>query len=271
MEESFLNGFETYHSTINRDFVAILDRNLLFDFSDVSHFSLKENTDALVSRISRECFNNIYMDGLDVNFIAVQLMKFPNDEIQSLKLFKRHFGDVVKGADYSDLRYRFKVFFRCRHICSQWDSRIMQEQLLPSVISLLGRYPEFLDIADASELDDLLVFCNFMRAASISMKSAKNKRRLLLDVCSLVEGKHRTYITGSGASERTLRRVLIYERETGTTKVERPIRKVFSDHSSPSRVGPPEKRRKNSINEKLSHLSDENITFLSTETSASSF
>jgi hypothetical protein len=79
----------------------------------------------------------------------------------------------------------------------------------------LVKYPEFADDyrIDAQEKEHLLKFRNMM-ALCLRVIPAQNHKNHLIDlVTRLAEGKNAKYIVGSGQSDKTSRRVLIYRRE----------------------------------------------------------
>jgi hypothetical protein len=88
---------------------------------------------------------------------------------------------------------------------------------------MLEKYPEFSNIHDG-ELKILMSFRNLMVIAMQSIVPRYNKNRLLTLVTRIVEGRSKRYITGSGQTQSTANRVLIYERESGICPVPRPPR-----------------------------------------------
>jgi hypothetical protein len=89
---------------------------------------------------------------------------------------------------------------------------------------LLNHYPEFQDV-DECELNILLTFRNVMRVAQELIAPRFHKKHLLQIVTRIAEGRNQKYITGSGQTAATNRRVLIYEREGNITPLQRPPRK----------------------------------------------
>ncbi len=98
---------------------------------------------------------------------------------------------------------------------------------------LTENYPEFTS-CDDKEKSTLLKFRNIM-AVAIQVLPPKSKKAHLLDlVTRIVEGSQVRYITGSGETLATRRRVLIYEREGNIVPRKRPNRKpIGSNTNSP--------------------------------------
>jgi hypothetical protein len=86
---------------------------------------------------------------------------------------------------------------------------------------MLQLYPEFLNI-HGDELKCLMTYRNVMNVAMQCICPRFNKNRLLVLVTRIVEGCTKRYVTGSGQTDQTSCRVLIYERESGVTPVPRP-------------------------------------------------
>jgi len=92
------------------------------------------------------------------------------------------------------------------------------------VDELLKEYPEFAaSDVDAAELNYLLVYRNMMKIA-LKVISPRRNKRLLMDICSLLECSGRVYITGGTQSLSTSRRVRIYEHEADVQQTKRPNR-----------------------------------------------
>lgn len=81
-----------------------------------------------------------------------------------------------------------------------------------STQELLRAYPAFVGIG-SEELDKLHKSANWMDVLFKLIPSKKNKGLSLRIVTDLVEGEHVRYITGSGQSQATSHRVMIYEKE----------------------------------------------------------
>jgi hypothetical protein len=90
-------------------------------------------------------------------------------------------------------------------------------ELMNSVQELFVKYPEFLatgaNAVDAKEAENLLKFRNFMYVAVQLISPHNHKNHLLELVTRLTEGRNVKYITGSGETLATSRRVKIYRKE----------------------------------------------------------
>jgi hypothetical protein len=78
---------------------------------------------------------------------------------------------------------------------------------------------------DELEQAKLVIFANLMKTILLLVPNPKGKRAHLIDILTrLTEGKHKKYITGTGQSPATLRRVQIYQKESGVQPTARPLR-----------------------------------------------
>jgi hypothetical protein len=90
--------------------------------------------------------------------------------------------------------------------------------------NLLDAYPSFECVESQSELDALCLFRKNMKIA-LSIIPPKQNKRLLLDICALLEGQGKSYITGGAQVPATTRRVMIYEQESNVKPQSRAPRK----------------------------------------------
>jgi hypothetical protein len=95
------------------------------------------------------------------------------------------------------------------------------DSLIKSKEEMLLKYPEFSGMSEG-ELRVLISFRNVMVVAMQAICPRYNKNRLLTLVTRIVEGRTKKYITGSGQTDSTSHRVLIYQRESGVNPVPRP-------------------------------------------------
>lgn len=73
---------------------------------------------------------------------------------------------------------------------------------------------------DAYEARKLVVFANLMKVALLFFPNPKGKKAHLLDLVTRVaENKEKKYVTGSGQTINTSRRVILYEKFTGVIPV----------------------------------------------------
>ena len=91
--------------------------------------------------------------------------------------------------------------------------------------SLLAVYPEFESIDESVELEKLRTFANFMNFTFYFITPKFNRQHIFNIVTRIAEGKDVKYVTGSGKTQSTANRVLIYNREGDIVPKPRPIRK----------------------------------------------
>ena len=89
-----------------------------------------------------------------------------------------------------------------------------------TVEELLNDYDAFREGIDLFEQQKLLTFRNMMKIA-LSIIPAKGNKRLLMCICSLLEGSSKLYASGGARSYSTSRRVLIFEKESNTLPLRR--------------------------------------------------
>ena len=91
--------------------------------------------------------------------------------------------------------------------------------------ALLSAYPEFESIDESVEIEKLRAFANFMNFSFYFITPKYNRQHVFNIVTKITEGKDVKYVTGSGKTQCTANRVLIYNREGGIIPKPRPIRK----------------------------------------------
>ena len=89
----------------------------------------------------------------------------------------------------------------------------------------LEMYSDMSQPYNCDDLDTILFYRNIMKCAMIVICPSGNKGYLLDFVTRIVEGVHKKYITGSGATLDTKRRVKIYEVEGEMSVTIRPERR----------------------------------------------
>jgi len=88
-----------------------------------------------------------------------------------------------------------------------------------------GLYPMFASASmDETEIQYILNFRNMLKFALQVIPANRNKM-LLINICSVLEGSGRVYVTGGTQSVATSRRMQIYEHESGLQKRRRPERR----------------------------------------------
>jgi len=125
-----------------------------------------------------------------------------------------------KATNYINL---LKLIFITAYVQVMMCQSYAEQYCLETTEELLFQFPEFQQLA-SDELDYLLKFRNAIKIAMLILP-AEGHKGLLLQIAGKLEGSGRTYITGSGQTEGTKHRVMVYERE-GNVKCEpRPPRK----------------------------------------------
>lgn len=115
------------------------------------------------------------------------------------------------------------------------QARRSRSDLILSMDQFVEKYPQFAGVEDRA----LLAFRNLM-AVSLTLEEAKNNKAFHLEICArLSEGSAAKYITGSGQSSATSRRVSIYEREgkvtpEGSRKIKREQEDGYASESTSS-------------------------------------
>jgi hypothetical protein len=188
--------------------------------------------------------------GLSTNTQLLDILK-TSIPVMSENIAKNHIHDIkikmatdiatsISGENYGRLRSdderrlcfeaAFVMLFALR---SENDNLIYK-----TVEELKFYYPEFHDCKDV-ELGVLLTFRNVMRIAQELIQPRYHKKHLLDLVTRITEGHMQRYVTGSGQTLATKRRVTIYQREGNVKPLPRPPRKneilkkrAFQDDSS---------------------------------------
>ena len=119
---------------------------------------------------------------------------------------------------------------------------------IEELLSVYKKYSVFCDSSlDSTEKEYLLIFRNMMKRA-LRVINPKRNKLLLVNVCSLLEGSGRMYVTGGTQSAATSRRLQIFEHESGEQKRRRPERvQVRVRVSSCSKVKPSRDDRKQMV------------------------
>ena len=92
--------------------------------------------------------------------------------------------------------------------------------------ALIARYPEFESTSRSSDLDKLRGFANFMNFTFYFVTAKLNRQHVFNIVTRITEGKDVRYVTGTGKTQSTSDRVLIYNREGGILPKSRPIKTI---------------------------------------------
>lgn len=117
-------------------------------------------------------------------------------------------GVVMGKEDKRLARIALKAFFIMHALR---DLQEANDSLLYSETTFLENYPQF---AGVSEIPLLTKFRNIIAVSLTLMEADNNKSKHLTIATRLSEGKRAKYITGSGQTEATTRRVTIFDKES---------------------------------------------------------
>lgn len=134
------------------------------------------------------------------------------------------FGEEILKNKCDERRLCYETAFVMLYTLKENHYDYISSFMFTDLELMLESYPEF-ETLTIEEQDTLLAFRNYVRITLILATARGNKNHILDLVTRLVEGRDRKYITGSGQSLETSRRVLIYEREGGIVPTPRPRRK----------------------------------------------
>ena len=110
------------------------------------------------------------------------------------------------------------IYYEILFIILLYYTKFENNNILYNINSFVIKYPSFIN---SNELNELLVFSNWMKIALQVIPGYKNKGKLLNIVTAICEGNTKKYITGSGQTLCTLNRVIIYESEGKVKKTQR--------------------------------------------------
>ncbi len=127
------------------------------------------------------------------------------------------------GADYFT---NLKVAFVAAVILLVSRQSYHEYNIYTSIDQLMLRYPSFKSVP-LKEQNLLLKFRNFMIVGVDVLSSISSNKTILLKVCAKLEG-HKEYHTGGCSKPDTLRRVLIFEQESGTKPKRKAVKNVES-------------------------------------------
>jgi hypothetical protein len=123
-----------------------------------------------------------------------------------------------------------RLIFEAAFVMTLFLMPLSRKYLWNSVDTLLDRYPPFTKVEEVEQVT-LLKYRNMMSIAILVLPPKSKKAHLLDLVTRIVEGNEVRYITGSGETAATRRRVAIYEKEGNIVPLPRPPRKNMADGS----------------------------------------
>jgi hypothetical protein len=141
----------------------------------------------------------------------------------TIKILLIRFFDVQaidKGALGKTILYHISNAIRCCLVLLLEKDSKYHSLFWTDRSQLIEQYPSFKDL-DGQELSYLLRFRNMLKLALNIIPPRLNKNKLI-DVAARLEGSGKQYVTGSGQTAPTARRVKIFEDESGVRPEKRP-------------------------------------------------
>jgi hypothetical protein len=156
-----------------------------------------------------------YLRAIIINYLSYQ----GDINMASLKELMKSYPDIInfKSSMISGKEFLFlvEVFVKAAVVYYLSLREIKIFEMIHTPEELMEDYPSFsAAVLSADELQYLIRYCNMMKLA-VEVIPAKGNKRLMMTICSLLEGSGKVYTTGSTQSSSTSRRVLIYEQESG--------------------------------------------------------
>ena len=149
----------------------------------------------------------------------------------SMKSLLRDYFDIknIDTKEEKDLMLKVEVVLKAAiiYFLTLKDSGNHDDMdSIEELLSVYQKYSIFCDSSmDSAEKEYLLVFRNMMKKA-LHVINPKRNKLLLVNICSMLEGSGRMYVTGGTQSAATTRRLQIFEHESGEQKRRRPERVV---------------------------------------------
>lgn len=148
---------------------------------------------------------NHVMDNLPISAITIKQCL----EVASSRL--KH--DVSRMKRTDNVRLAFETAFVMLFMRKPEHQSFLSNLIFKDLTPFFEKYPEFQTDIDDLEISLLLTFRNVMAIAQSVIPAKKHKNQLLDIVTRITEGRSQKYVTGSGQTEATSRRVLIFSRE----------------------------------------------------------
>lgn len=217
----------------------------------------KEGTEAVDGRL--DCISNeefIYKvlkpKLYDLELLIAQEDTNANEVTKKMKIFASNLG-VEPLSRFND-----KFLIVEAALILLLSSRAEKQRLKVSFEEFMEVCPEFRSVEDLPEQQSLHAYRNMLAAALEIIPGKWNSNHLLDVVTRIVEGKDKKYVTGSGATKKTLNRIDIYHKLTGIEKVSKPttfLNSVFqylSDSNKDSSASSSDERGSNDAEERAS-------------------
>jgi len=166
-----------------------------------SYFSKKELNkysdtyiDTLLNKCEKECL-----------LIGIEAINSSNFNILVTNSLKNINGTISLCPLIRNLVYSYIIMRIYNFNCTINHSEIIDRN------KLLENYSEFIDLPE-EEINYLLKFRNIVKII-VSMFESKMIKQICMDIASILEGSGKNYICGSGETQQTKRRVLIFRKE----------------------------------------------------------
>jgi hypothetical protein len=130
-------------------------------------------------------------------------------------LYKATLQHLGKNVGKMDIRDEYRLVFEAAFVLLYEQLSLVRNRKFINMTGMLEKYPEFGQDwkIDNQERCSLLSFRNHMVLCLSVIPAQQHKNHLMELVTRLAEGRNVKYIVGSGQSDKTSRRVLIYRRE----------------------------------------------------------
>lgn len=192
-----------------------------------SHERIGEQVFAHIYNLCPLIIRNLILDKLKLVINSTLKSDDPIDKFYLDKLMKRFFNvKLFQSKGEKKFLLAVEAILKSAIVYYLYLANPHRPDLFTSPSELIEEYPEFAaSDVDSVELKFLLIYRNMMKVALQVITPQRNKR-LLMDICSTLEGSGKVYITGGTQSASTCRRVSIYEREADVQRTRRPKRQV---------------------------------------------
>ena len=198
-----------------RQIEVVMNHLLEFSFCNLRRYSLEY---PLIVQALRESIEHYYS------------VFEKNDNLVKCKLRAALDTPKLLGLDVHLLHREDerRLIFEAAYVMTLFMMPSSRPHIISSIEELTGKYPSFVRV-DEKELMTLLKYRNMMAIAILVLPPKSKKAHLLDLVTRIVEGNDVRYITGSGETASTRRRVTIYETEGKITPLPRPPRRNLNE------------------------------------------
>lgn len=212
-------------------FQQILDHIYNYSFGSMNRFVTSESFQSQVQLclvVFYDIVNNVSHDELKIVSARSYVDRILGQRAKVNKKRKMYINDLEKEA--SECQYEQRLYFDAVFLLLYLS---MKREILKSLFcdedEFLDHYGDLCHSLVNDEINTLVLYRNIMKVAMTIIPASGNKGLLLDLVTRLVEGHQRKYVTGSGATIETKRRVRIYENEGEIKVIIRPERRKIKD------------------------------------------